>query len=541
MSSGKGKALLHRQNDRRETGLHGGDVATGVIRRMPATGSASTDGSLDRQFRPQHSPFIQSRTQAYEMGLVPSTPLPLTNPVATTKEAIRSKKIRLNHLVDGPDTAHTVTSQGAMISGRGKALLHRQSDRRETGLHGGDVVTGVIGRMPATGSASTITPFVRQFHRKDTGSHRAGYDTKMVTRQGWVLPIVGPTYEGGSTLRRQLYNRDTALRRLYSRGETPLHLFDDPTKEVTGHLSATRRVSPIGEMEARTPAGMISLPALASNIVQRRVVIRGRRNGKSDPSSYIEKPRIALPRVGGERSKPTEANSETGIVYRRLLLSQASANLNWFDKGHSLFRRTVGNLADPLAVATRGETRADVADHRLSKSSALRVIQPREAVHPVRIQRMAAREDSWSGLRAVSPFSTLTKAWPVTPASPPLLRRSNSWTDRGEEASIAMIRDAAHDMPLAPRLKTESRGSSISNHRISGTVVQTSPQSPLPATAAAAPIGGGEESEALETETGAPRAQIDPDELVEKAWQKLMNKLTIELERRGCTKWLWKN
>jgi len=287
---------------------------------------------------------------------------------------------------------------------------------------------------------------------------------------------------------------------------------------------------------------MISLPPLALNIVQRRVVIPGRHSSKSDPSSYIEELRISLPGVGGERSGTTEDNSETGIVHRRLLLSQASTSLNGFDKGHSLFRRTVGNLAAPLAVTTWGETRADAADHRLSKSSALRVIQPREAVHPVWIQRMATREDSWSGLRAASPFSTLTKAWPVTPASPPLLRRSNSWTDdRGEQASIAMMRDAAHDMPLAPQLKTESRGSSISNHRISGTVVQTSPQSPVPATAAAAPIGGGEESEALETETGAPRAQIDPDELVEKAWQKLMHKLTIEQERRGCTKWLWKN
>jgi hypothetical protein len=136
----------------------------------------------------------------------------------------------------------------------------------------------------------------------------------MVTGQGWVLPIVGPTYEGGSTLRRQMHNRDTALRRLYSRGETPLHPFDNPTKAVTGHLSATRRVSPIGEVEARTPAGMISLPPLALNIVQRRVVIPGRHSSKSDPSSYIEEPRISLPGVGGERSGTTEANSETGIV-----------------------------------------------------------------------------------------------------------------------------------------------------------------------------------------------------------------------------------
>jgi hypothetical protein len=405
-----------------------------------------------------------------------------------------------------------VANQGAMISGRGKDLLHRQSDRRETDLHGNDVVTGVIGQMPATTSASTITPFIRQFHRKETGSHRAGYDTKMVTGQGWMLPIVGPVYEGGSTLRRQMHNRDTELRRLYSRGETPLHPFDNPTKEVAGHLSATRHVSSIGEVEMRTPAGMISLPALALNIVQRRVVIPGRHSSKSDPLSYIEEPWISLPGVGGERSRPSEANSETGIVHRRLLLSQASANLNGFDKGHSLFRRTVGNPAAPLAVATWGETRADVADHRLSKSSALRVIQPREAVHPVLVQRVAARKDLWRG--------------------------------RGEEASTVVMRDAVHDMPLLQLPGTESRNRSISSHGINGAVVQTSPQSSAPVTAGASTAErqrGDEEAGGVETGTHAAQAQIDLDELMDKVWQKLMRNLTIEQERRGWTRWVSKS
>jgi len=104
------------------------------------------------------------------------------------------------------------------------------------------------------------------------------------------------------------------------------------------------------------------------------------------------------------------------------------------------------------------------------------------------------------------------------------------------------MRDTVHDLPLAPPLRTESQGNSILTHRINGgSLVQTSPQSFEPATigaAVAAPIGSGKESGVLETKTGASQPQIDLDELTEKAWQKLMRKLTIEQERRGYTRWL---
>jgi len=98
------------------------------------------------------------------------------------------------------------------------------------------------------------------------------------------------------------------------------------------------------------------------------------------------------------------------------------------------------------------------------------------------------------------------------------------------------MREAAHDMPLVPALRTENRDSSIWDSRGNGAVVQTSPQSPTSATLGTAPIGSAEKAEVLHTETGASRSQIDLDELVEKAWQKFMRKLTIEQERRGYTR-----
>jgi len=94
------------------------------------------------------------------------------------------------------------------------------------------------------------------------------------------------------------------------------------------------------------------------------------------------------------------------------------------------------------------------------------------------------------------------------------------------------------DMLLAPLLGTESRGSSLLQLRSSGAVVQTGPQAPTPASTAVVPISGREEAKVLETRTSASQTQADLDELSEQVWQKLMHKLMIEQERRGCTEWL---
>jgi hypothetical protein len=91
-------------------------------------------------------------------------------------------------------------------------------------------------------------------------------------------------------------------------------------------------------------------------------------------------------------------------------------------------------------------------------------------------------------------------------------------------------------MPLVPALRRGNRDNSIWDDRGTGVVVQTSPQSLASATLGTTQTGSAEKAAVLNTETGASRSQIDLDELVEKAWQKLMRKLTIEQERRGYTR-----
>jgi len=94
------------------------------------------------------------------------------------------------------------------------------------------------------------------------------------------------------------------------------------------------------------------------------------------------------------------------------------------------------------------------------------------------------------------------------------------------------------DMLLAPLLGTESRGSSLLQLRNGGAVVQTGPQALTPTSTAVVPSNDREEARVLATRTGASQTQADLDELSEQVWQKLMHKLMIEQERRGCTEWL---
>jgi hypothetical protein len=48
--------------------------------------------------------------------------------------------------------------------------------------------------------------------------------------------------------------------------------------------------------------------------------------------------------------------------------------------------------------------------------------------------------------------------------------------------------------------------------------------------------GRAEEAEVHQADIGGSQSRIDLDELVEKAWQKLMHRLRIEQERRGYSR-----
>ena len=99
------------------------------------------------------------------------------------------------------------------------------------------------------------------------------------------------------------------------------------------------------------------------------------------------------------------------------------------------------------------------------------------------------------------------------------------------------------DMPLFHLRAADSRGFSNDSLQLSHGVVQPIPMPSGPSIAAAGPtaaesIGGAVEARAPDTDTGDARARSELEEMVEKAWQKIMRKLDIERERRGFAKWI---
>ena len=92
-------------------------------------------------------------------------------------------------------------------------------------------------------------------------------------------------------------------------------------------------------------------------------------------------------------------------------------------------------------------------------------------------------------------------------------------------------------MPFAALAVMRDERGLAALHRSNGTSLQTAPQETSSAANRLLPIEVSAETGRVESPAAAAKPQIDLDELVEKAWQKLMRKLTIEQERRGYTRW----
>jgi hypothetical protein len=102
---------------------------------------------------------------------------------------------------------------------------------------------------------------------------------------------------------------------------------------------------------------------------------------------------------------------------------------------------------------------------------------------------------------------------------------------------VSMAGFATH-LPLVHSPRPDSTEPRIARTQASGATTESQAQSPASKVATAAQSEASAQKNTSETTGTTPHSQIDLDELVEKAWQKLMLKVTIERERRGGTRWL---
>ena len=198
--------------------------------------------------------------------------------------------------------------------------------------------------------------------------------------------------------------------------------------------------------------------------------------------------------------------------------------------------RAVERLGAPLSLTRTAVSRTAVGNQLPWIAKAPGIGQSTELISARWSHGMSVEESSTIFPRSEAAVPMVMSMWSGTMTAPAVLRRSHAFANQGQYAASPAIRGTAHDMPFVVRPTTAGEGGLMAAHRNNGTSIQTVPQGSVPAVTGALPIGGQGESLAVDKST-APAAQIDLDEVVEKAWQKLLLKLTIEQERRGYSRW----
>jgi hypothetical protein len=140
---------------------------------------------------------------------------------------------------------------------------------------------------------------------------------------------------------------------------------------------------------------------------------------------------------------------------------------------------------------------------------------------PLAVTRVEADQ---GGVENLAPSRSMRRsdvpALPRRPAEPPAL----------QEAPHEVAPETA--LPVA----TDTVGHVAVRRTVDSSMLRVSADLPSPL-GRPFPLGTGAQVRDVEAATAVPSAPVDLDELVEKAWQTLMRRLTIEQERRGYTRW----
>jgi hypothetical protein len=110
----------------------------------------------------------------------------------------------------------------------------------------------------------------------------------------------------------------------------------------------------------------------------------------------------------------------------------------------------------------------------------------------------------------------------------------------GDRAAVP-AEGGTHELLLVARAPQTADGRTAVVERTDALLARAAPAGVDAADGRVLAIGGRVEARAAEIRAGAPAAPIDLDALVDRAWHKLMLRVTIERERRGYTRWPWQS
>jgi len=228
--------------------------------------------------------------------------------------------------------------------------------------------------------------------------------------------------------------------------------------------------------------------------------------------------------------------SDSGAIGHQegwLPIAEAGSPLMGFAGAQGSIQRVFGRFAAPLLTTRTALTSMAPGNQLPRRTEAPEINQSTEIVRAGWSRSRNAGEPAEITPRSPELVTSIAPLWSTTITAPAVLHRSAASPNQEPYTLAPANGGAFHDLPLVAQSMIAKEINLTAAHHTNETSIQTAPEgqpvSPLTRTA---PIGG-LEAAGIEANPDASKQQIDLDELVEKAWQKLMRKLTIEQERRG--------
>src|SRR5215467_14248686 len=228
--------------------------------------------------------------------------------------------------------------------------------------------------------------------------------------------------------------------------------------------------------------------------------------------------------------------SDSGAIGHQegwLPIAEAGSPLMGFAGAQSAIQRVFGRFAAPLLTDRTALTSTALGNELPRRTEAPEINQSTKIVRAGWSRSRNAGEPAEITPRSPELVTSIAPLWSTTITAPAVLHRSVASPNQEPYTLAPANGGAFHDLPLVAQSMIAKEINLTAAHHTNETSIQTAPEgqpvSPLTRTA---PIGG-LEAAGIEANPDASKQQIDLDELVDKAWQKLMRKLTIEQERRG--------
>jgi hypothetical protein len=315
-------------------------------------------------------------------------------------------------------------------------------------------------------------------------------------------------------------------------------------------LEPPRTSGPSAPRLARSAAGPESVPGIPLAPLARTWAREGGGSGSSDRgpigvagvpgtgSRMLVTRAIGRPAAFARGREPAGHADLPGTLPASLPLYRSSIVSDTVEPARDSMESTAERSTPLVVVARSNDPSPEGSGGALSFRRAESASGAQRDTFDSRVMLLALRSAALPSGARYSPTVQSTELRSTAMAPPELMRAP--WSRASERPHDGGPGTAASSELVLVARTADGNGHVMAIQRIGEGVVPSTPPTPAAAGGRARAVGV-EAVPATPAPAAGAKPQIDLDELVEKAWQKLMRKVAIEQERRGYTRWPWQS